>query len=80
MPGSKLGDTLYAEYQSGANDQSWTNMINIDFTKVDFIEYYDSSTDPWQMKNLHKTAPKDTLSALHEKVQSWYHCKGDECP
>ncbi len=55
-------------------------MINIDFTKVDFVEYYNSSTDPWQMKNLHKTAPKDTLSALHEKVQSWYHCKGDECP
>lgn len=80
MPGSAMGDTLYAEYQSGASNQSWTNMINIDFDKVDFVEYYDSSTDPWQMKNLHKTAAKDTLSALHEKVQSWYRCKGDACP
>ena len=61
-------------------NQTWTNMIAIDFTKVDFVEYYDSSSDPWQMKNLHKTTPQATLDALHEKVQSFYHCKGDACP
>ena len=31
-------------------------MINLDFTKIDFVEYYDSDKDPWQMDNLHKTA------------------------
>lgn len=80
MKGSKLGNTLYAEYQSGDQHQSWTNMINIDFTKVDFVEYYNNDNDEWQMHNLAKTADKATLAALHQKVQAWYHCAGDECP
>lgn len=80
MPGSELGDTLYAEYQSGAANQTWTNMIPIDFKTADFVEYYDSSKDKWQMNNLHKTADKATLAKLHAKVQAWYKCAGDNCP
>eukprot|EP01052_Picozoa_sp_SAG31_P027717 SAG31_NODE_2617_length_5370_cov_10.481503_2_plen_57_part_00 len=47
MKGSELGDTLYAEYQSGLPSQSWTNMIPIDFTKPDFIEYYNATADKY---------------------------------
>ena len=39
MAGSALGNTLYAEYQSGWLNQSWTNMKSIDYTKIDFVEY-----------------------------------------
>ena len=80
MPGSPMGDTLYAEYQSGAMNQSWTNMINIDFTKVDFVEYYNSAADKWQLNNLAKTAPKAQLDALSAKLHKFFECSGDECP
>ena len=35
------------------------------------------------MTNLAKGAHKAdaaTLKANHDKVQAWYHCKGDACP
>ena len=73
----------YAEYQSGFLNQSWTHMKDIDFTTVDFVEYYNVSNDPWQMDNLHKsTAAADpaTIEELHLKVHAWYNCAGDACP
>lgn len=83
MEGSAMGNTLYAEYQSGFLNQSWTHMKDIDFTTVDFVEYYNVSNDPWQMDNLHKsTAAADpaTIEELHLKVHAWYNCAGDACP
>ena len=61
-------------------NQSWTNMINIDFTKVDFVEYYNSAADKWQLNNLAKTAPKAQLDALSAKLHKFFECSGDECP
>ena len=31
-------------YQTGSMNQTWTDMINFDFVKPDFVEYYDSDT------------------------------------
>ena len=55
-------------------------MINIDFTKVDFVEYYNSAADKWQLNNLAKTAPKAQLDALSAKLHKFFECSGDECP
>ena len=75
-----MGYTLYPKYHSFAMNQSWTNMINIDFTKVDFVEYYNSAADKWQLNNLAKTAPKAQLDALSAKLHKFFECSGDECP
>jgi hypothetical protein len=32
MKGSELGNTLYAEYETGGPGQTWSNMINIQVT------------------------------------------------
>jgi len=64
-------NTLYAEFQTG--DQA---VANIDFDKIDSVEFYDLSSDPWQMRNL---APGQVPSGLHERVQRWYRCAGASC-
>jgi len=75
MPGSELGDTLYAEFETGDQKES-----NLEFIKPDFIEYYNHSSDPWQMNNLHKAATPTMMQALHKKVHRWFNCAGSSCP
>jgi N-acetylglucosamine-6-sulfatase len=76
MAGNPLGDTSYAEYQTGNQGLG----DGIEFDKVDFIEYFNLTQDNWQMMNLHKTAPNATLQLLHTKLHKWFQCKGDSCP
>ena len=75
MKGSKLGDTLYAEFKTGNQKHR-----NIEFRKPDFIEYYDHTTDPWQMHNLYKPSDPQQTQAQKEKLHTWFKCKGDTCP
>lgn len=44
--GGEYGNTMYAEYQTSATS-------NITFERVDFVEYFNVSADPWQMDNLY---------------------------
>ena len=53
-------------------------------TKVDFVEYYNSAADKWQLNNLAKTAPKATipvvLKRLLQKQEEWRQLKTDMMP
>ena len=80
MPGSAHGDVTYAEFKKGDQMDG-----NIDFSNVDFVEFFDNQKDTWQMNNL---APRgDPIffktnaegRALHATVHQWYGCKGATC-
>jgi N-acetylglucosamine-6-sulfatase len=75
--GSSSADTLYAEFHHGQLDEH-----PIDFrTPPNHVEYFDSSTDPWMMHNLHGEAARvDEEKVLQDKLRLWLACKGNECP
>ena len=75
MADSQFGDTSYTLYQTGNQGQA-----NIDFTKSDFVEYFNLTADTWQMNNLWKTGDNATQKLLHDKLFDWYACKGANCP
>lgn len=76
MPGSSVGDVLYAEYQTG-------NQINTDinFSAVDFVELFDvGGGDIWLMNNLANKSSSLPVDQLKADVAKWYNCAGDACP
>ena len=76
MEHSNFGDVSYAEYQTGNQGQA-----NIDFTAVDFVEFFNVTTDNWQMDNMwNDTSTAATQAELHKVLRSWYDCRGDSCP
>merc|ERR1712048_1284439 len=75
MAGSEFGDTSYAEYQTGNQGNQ-----DISFDNVDFVEHFNLEKDTWQMDNLWNKTEKATLDKLHNKLHSWFQCKGDSCP
>ena len=74
--GGEFGDTLYAEYQAGNLAEE-----DVDFTEVDFVEYFNLTEDSWAMDNL-RDAPGAAAAQqkLHAKLLAWYACSGDSCP
>ena len=72
----EFGDTLYSEFQTGNQAKK-----NIDFSDVDFVEYYNLTADTWQMENL-RDAPgtEDVQKKLSAKLRMWLNCAGDSCP
>lgn len=68
-------NTTYAEFQTG--DMS---IANVEFDNVSFVEFYNLTQDPWQMQNLAKTAPSETLAPLHTRLLQWFKCAGSSCP
>jgi hypothetical protein len=76
MAGSEFGDTLYSEFQSG-NQQ----VADVNFTQVDFVEYYNLTADTWQMDNLRDAPGTEGAQAkLKAKLHMWFDCAGDSCP
>ena len=77
MAGPRFGDTLYAEFQTGEQ-----NDVNIDFKTVSFVEYFNTTADPWMMTNLAagSAAPASTLAKLKNELHKWYACASDACP
>jgi hypothetical protein len=75
MKGSKFGNTLYAEYQTGNQQKK-----NIDFKTVNSYEYYNATADPWMIDNAYVTAGKELQTDLHGELQKWFQCAGDSCP
>ena len=75
MPGSAFGDTMYAEFQTGQQQQE-----NVDFTKPDFHELYDTTKDAWMMNNLYNSTAAATLNNMHNKLHQFFTCAGDACP
>lgn len=80
MPGSTHGDVTYAEFQKGNQMDR-----NIDFSSVDFVEFYDNENDAWQISNLAPKGDPDFFKtsaegqAMHAAVHQWYGCKGSTC-
>lgn len=66
---------LYAEFSTG--DQ---NREEVAFERIDFVEVYNVSADPWMMRNLRDSLPQNTLLRLHNQLRSWYTCRGLACP
>lgn len=75
MPGSEFGDTMYAEFQTGNQ-----NNADVDFANPDFHELYNCTADPWQMQNLYNETSSNTLTALHSALRVFASCSGDACP
>lgn len=71
----KGDNALYAEFQTGD-----LTFADVDFATADFVEYYNVSADPWQMRNAVNDTPPERIAALHARVQQWYACKGAACP
>jgi N-acetylglucosamine-6-sulfatase len=46
------------------------------FDKIDFHEYYDLKTDPWQQVNIWKSTDAAMQAALHEELVGLYVCRG----
>ena len=74
MAGSRFGNTLYVEFETG--DQMQTN---IQFKNLSFVEYYDLDKDAWMMDNA-IDAPSTPKAALAAELHKWYDCQGDACP
>ena len=74
MSGSRFGNSLYAEFETGDQGLDWVN-----FTNISFVEYFELDADPWMMDNKarDRTAPID---ALHAESHAAYNCRGDACP
>jgi len=73
--GGEFGNTLYAEYQTGDQQQQ-----PINFDRLDFHELYNGDSDVWQMDNLYNKTSADALVKLHNKLRAWFTCEGDACP
>jgi N-acetylglucosamine-6-sulfatase len=84
MPGSDHGDTLYVEYQQGnmyrryKHDGSVGNS-DVNFTRVDWVELYNNTADPWQMVNLVGNPSVYKGGQKSDVLRSWLECKGSTC-
>jgi N-acetylglucosamine-6-sulfatase len=72
--GSKFGNSLYVEFETGNQ-----NKKDINFKNRSFVEYFELDSDPWMMKNVAKVAGKP-VEELHEELMKWFTCKGSTCP
>lgn len=68
---------LYAEFQVG-------NMAreNINFTDVQFREYFNLHKDPWHMTNhvYKELLHQDTAAGMSKRMRQWLQCSGKSCP
>jgi N-acetylglucosamine-6-sulfatase len=76
MPGSRFGNTLYAEYQTGDQSKKDVNFT----THVDAHEYYNATADPWMLNNSYPDADSALQADLHDALQKWFKCAGASCP
>lgn len=44
-----------------------------------FVEYYDLSSDPYNLKNLASVTSKQELQAMHKRLMEHQACHGDSC-
>ena len=61
--GDAAADTMYCEFDDDEH----------------FVEYYEHGRDPWQLKNLGKSAAASTLAPLKARLEQFRHCKGEGC-
>ena len=76
MPGSRFGNTLYAEFQTGSQGVK----ENIDFAQPDFYEYYENDADPWQMVNKYSGLESAKKVDLAAQLHRFLDCAGASCP
>ena len=69
-------DWNYVEYDPnwkfGAKDESGADL--------QFYELYDNALDPYQMKNIYSSTSIETRTALHQQLDEYFRCKGQNCP
>ena len=59
----------------------FTNLSDWNFTDAPlFEEYFDMTSDPWQLQNIAQTAPEAEVAALRERLHELWHCKATTCP
>lgn len=46
---------------------------------LNFYEYYDCNTDPYQMKNIYSTLDDDRKAQLHSRMLALWRCSGPSC-
>lgn len=79
---STYGNALYAEYTSliDWNFVNYSSGIGIlDPYSYKFYELFDLDTDPWQVKNIYKSAAPALKQDLHARVESLFKCSGPTC-
>ncbi|CAE7187333.1 unnamed protein product [Symbiodinium pilosum] len=66
---------LYSEFQTGELQKE-----PIEFDNVDFVELYNITSDPWQLRNLISKTGEAAQAAMHQRLRDWYRCHGASCP
>jgi len=69
-------DFLYAEFTDVTVAADWT----FGPSAIQFVEYYDMKTDPFQLHNLYSSTTPATKQALRDRLEQLFTCQGDTCP
>eukprot|EP00730_Choanoeca_flexa_P010995 TRINITY_DN2210_c0_g1_i2.p1 TRINITY_DN2210_c0_g1~~TRINITY_DN2210_c0_g1_i2.p1 ORF type:complete len:519 (+),score=99.21 TRINITY_DN2210_c0_g1_i2:179-1558(+) len=67
------GQFLYAEFTDFRTN--W----NFDDSGIDFYEYYDVDSDPYQLHNIYNTLNNSYKEQLHNYLVSAWKCQGSDC-
>ena len=65
-----------------------TNLLFAEFTDLSdwnfdgalFTEYFDMTSDPWQIHNIADTAPASEVAELRATLHKLWTCKATDCP
>lgn len=69
-------DFLYAEFTDVTIAADWT----FSPAAIQFVEYYNLQTDPFQLHNLYNVTSQGELLALRQRLQELFTCQGETCP
>ena len=61
-------NTQYIEYDAA-----------FEFKTIQFHEYYDIDTDPYQMKNIYDTLSDAQKKDLEQRIETYWTCQGESC-
>lgn len=69
-------DFLFAEFTDVTVAADWSYPPS----GIQFFEYYDMRSDPFQLHNLWHTTPLETQQILRDRLQELFTCQGNTCP
>lgn len=69
-------DFLFAEFTDVTVAADWSYPPS----GIQFVEYYDMRSDPYQLHNLWHATPVEMQRILHDRLQELFICQGNTCP
>jgi hypothetical protein len=69
-------DFLFAEFSDVSIAADWS----FPPSGIEFTEYYNMQTDPYQLHNLFNVTSQGVLEVLRQRIQQLFTCQGNACP